>query len=87
MPFFGLYQISSKLRGLFGHLGNTKVTEFLVRPADLPATHAVMKHATVPHMRALKATLAKSLFLEGAIGPIPPSCTPIDDKFANPHSA
>ena len=37
---------------------------------NIPATQAVIKQAKVPAINALKATRAKSPFLEGAIVPI-----------------
>ena len=52
-----------------------------------PATHAVMKHATLPAIIALKATDARSLRRVGAIAPSAPNCTPIDPKLLKPHKA
>ena len=52
-----------------------------------PATQAVKKHATVPAIRALKAILDMSGMRLGAIGPKPPSITPIDAILANPQRA
>ena len=52
-----------------------------------PATHAVMKQATVPATSARTATRAMSDFLDGASGPIPPIWIPIEEKLAKPHNA
>ena len=52
-----------------------------------PATHAVMKQATVPATSARRATRAMSGFLDGASGPMPPIWIPIEAKLAKPHNA
>ena len=52
-----------------------------------PAIQAVMKHATVPDIKALMATSAKSPFLSGAIGVRPPNWIPIAPTLAKPQSA
>jgi len=46
-----------------------------------------MKHATVPAIRALIAILDMSGMRLGAMGPMPPSITPIDPILANPQRA
>ena len=53
----------------------------------IPAIVAVNHDANAPPNIALVTNLAKSFFLSGAIDPIPPSCMPIDAKFAKPHNA
>ena len=49
--------------------------------------HAVMKQAIVPATSARIATLAMSVFLDGARGPMPPIWIPIELKLAKPHNA
>lgn len=52
-----------------------------------PATHAVIKQATVPEIRARMAPEAMSLFLEGAMDVSPPITIPRDPKLAKPQRA
>ena len=52
-----------------------------------PAIHAVIKHANVPAINARNTCFANTLLLQGASELIPPSCTPIEPKFAKPHKA
>ena len=71
----------------------TPIYTALLRPCAclpvyvLPAIHAVIKHATVPVISALIATLAKSPLRSGASGDSPPSWIPIEPILANPQQA
>ena len=52
-----------------------------------PATHAVIRQATVPATSARTAMVAMSVLRDGASGPMPPSWTPIAPKLEKPHNA
>lgn len=49
--------------------------------------HAVMKQAIVPATSARTATLARSVFRDGANGLKPPIWIPIEPMLAKPHNA
>ncbi len=53
----------------------------------VPATQALRKLVTHPAIKALRTTLARSVFLSGAKAPSPPNWIPIDPGLANPQSA
>ena len=54
---------------------------------NIPAIHAVIYAANVPPIMARKPYLAKSLRRSGTSPPMPPICTAIEPKLANPQSA
>ena len=53
----------------------------------MPAIVAVSHDANAPPNIAFVTSFARSLLRPGAIPPIPPSCIPIEPKFAKPHNA
>ena len=54
---------------------------------NIPATQAVMKHATDPVSIAVTDSCAKSDLRPGAIELSAPTWIPIEPRFANPHNA
>jgi hypothetical protein len=57
------------------------------KPHELPAMHAVIKHATLPAIIARTTTLVISFFRLGARAPRAPSMMPIELIFENPQRA
>lgn len=65
--------------------GGFIISDAVSAPSNKPAIPALVSVAITPVMNALKATLAISFFLQGAIWVINPTCVPSEPRLPKPH--